>query len=125
MHALSNDSHSAECSALLEALRQNAVTAVFDILVLHELTYAIPRYRKGSTRSGLASFLTGVIEMPGVVCDKALFIDSLKRWSETPGLGFVDAYLASRAVSEDAPILTKNIRELRSQGATVADPLQQ
>jgi hypothetical protein len=50
-------------------------------------------------------------------------IDAVQRWRDTPGLAFVDAYLASRAAAESRPVYTKNVRELRGQGVDVPDPL--
>jgi hypothetical protein len=57
--------------------------------------------------------------MPGVVGDT----DVLYRWTNTNGLVFFDACLADAAFSYELPIFTKSLRELKTQGAFVPDPL--
>jgi predicted nucleic acid-binding protein len=123
VHSLTNDILTAECSAFLDAVRSSVVTAELDIVVLHELTYSVPRYLKGISQRDLVRLLSWLVEMPGINCDKTLFSDTLTRWSEQPGLGFVDAYLAARASRDGTAVFTKNVRELRAQGVIVPDPL--
>lgn len=74
-------------------------------------------------RAQLADYLSTVIEWPGVLGDKGLLLDTVERWSNTPGLSFVDAHLAALAANRGCPVYTKNVRELRAQGITVPDPL--
>jgi hypothetical protein len=64
-----------------------------------------------------------MLSWSGVVGPVDTLVDAVRRWGAAPGLGFVDAYLAVRAASERAPVYTKNVRELRAQGAAVPDPL--
>ena len=49
--------------------------------------------------------------------------DTLRRWADTPGLGFVDAYLAALAARHGCPVYTKNVRDFSGQGVSVPDPL--
>ena len=123
LHALTNDSNSAECTALLSAIEVGEIGAILDIVVLHELTYSIPKYLKGISKLDVARLLTRLIELPGIICDKLLFADTIYRWSKTPGLSFVDAYLSAYATRDSVSIFSKNVRELRGQGAFVPDPL--
>lgn len=97
--------------------------ARLEVAVLHELTSVVPRYRKQMDRTQLGEYLRTVIEWPGVTGDKVLLLDVLGRWESTPGLGFVDAYLAMLATERRCPIYSKNVHELRGQGVTVPDPL--
>jgi hypothetical protein len=96
---------------------------VLDPLVLHELTYVLPRYVQQMSRQDVARYLAVVLSWPGIIGDKDTMIDAVQRWRDTPGLAFVDAYLAARAAAESRPIYTKNVRELRGQGVDVPDPL--
>jgi hypothetical protein len=75
------------------------------------------------TRSDVADYLLMLISWPGVRCDKQLFGDTIRRWRDTPGLGFVDAYLSALAVRLGCPVYTKNVREFVAQGVEVPDPL--
>ena len=94
-----------------------------ELPVLHELTYVLPRYLKQMTRSDVAEYLLMLISWPGVRCDRQLFGDALRRWRDTPGLGFVDAYLAALAVRRGVAVYTKNVREFVGQGVEVPNPL--
>jgi hypothetical protein len=49
--------------------------------------------------------------------------EAVQRWAGTLGLSLVDAYLATLAVRSHCPVYTKNLRELREQGAEAPDPL--
>jgi hypothetical protein len=123
VHSLTNDAQREECRRFLRALFNDELSAELDIVVLHELTYSIPRYLKGTSKEDVVRMLVWLIDMPGIVCDKVLFRDALARWSEQPRLGFVDAYLGARAARDNVPVFTKNVRDLRSQGVEVSDPL--
>jgi predicted nucleic acid-binding protein len=123
IHARSTDENSVECREFLRELHRGQIQVQLDPLVVHELTYALPRYVKQLGRRDVATYLISIIEWPGVIANKALLVEALTRWGNTPGLGFVDAYLAARARVEDRPVYTKNVRELVGCGATVPDPL--
>ncbi len=112
-----------ECAAFLRAVEAGQIHAVLDPLVVHELTYVLPRFQKQMARVDVARFLIDLVNMPGIVSDKELLVETLRLWGATAGLGFVDAYLVTRGDREDRSILTKNARELRRLGATVPDSL--
>lgn len=94
-----------------------------DPTVLHELSYALPRYLKGLTREHVAQILLSLVALPGIVGDTQLLANAVERWRSTPGLAFVDAYLAAVAFRDGCVVYTKNVRELTSQGVPVPDPL--
>ena len=89
------------------------------------LSYALPRYLQQlkENRAELAAFLLMILAWPGIEGDKETMIETVQRWAGSPGLAFVDAYLAVRAGQRDCPIYTKNARELERQGVRVPPTL--
>lgn len=123
IHAHLDDAHSGECRRFLEALRRGEQRARLEVLVVHKISYVFPRVVKQFDRQWLARYLIGVVEWPGVICDRATLAETLQRWSATPGLAFVDAYLATVATAHEVPVYTKNVREFVVQGVEVPVPL--
>ena len=123
IHAHTTDSISEECRRFLAALERGRVQAHLEPLILHELSYALPHYVKQMTRQQVAEYLLMVLSWDGVQGDKAVMVDAVQRWQGTPGLSFVDAYLASLAAERSCPVYSKNVRELKAQGVTVPDSL--
>jgi len=75
------------------------------------------------TRPDVAEYLLTVLSWHGVVGEKRLMIETVQRWAGTPGLSFADAYLSAVATRRNCMIFTKNLHELREQGAAVPNPL--
>jgi predicted nucleic acid-binding protein len=123
IHALTNDGHSSECRRFLEEVEAGRIRVKVDPLVIHELTYALPRYRRQFTRADVAEIAQSILASAGVDGSTGGLQEAVSRWAETPGLGFVDAYLAVLALQNDCPVYTKNVREIIGQGVTVPDPL--
>jgi predicted nucleic acid-binding protein len=123
LHAQTHDAHSEECIRFLEAIKVGAIQAHLEPMVLHELSYALPHYRREMTRPQVARYLLSVLAWEGITGEKARLINAVERWRVTPGLAFVDAFLASMAKELDCAIYTKNVAELTQQGATVPNPL--
>lgn len=123
LHAQTQDVLSEECRRFLRALERGDVRARLEPLVLHELSYALRHYAKQMTRADVAQYLLSVLNWPGVDGDKVVMVEAVQGWGSTPGLGFVDAYLATLAVRERRPVFTKNVAELAAQGADVPDTL--
>jgi predicted nucleic acid-binding protein len=123
VHAISHDAHTDECTQFLGALEQGTIQARLEPIVLHELSYALPCFAKHLSREDVARYLLSILDWPGILCNKPICADTVNRWRQTPGLGFADAYLAALASRDDAPVFTKNVRELRGQGVLVPDPL--
>jgi predicted nucleic acid-binding protein len=123
IHAQTHDALADECLDFLEAIEEARLQARLDPMVLHELSYALPHYRRGMSRVEVAEYLLVILAWEGIVADKSTLIQSVERWRDTDGLGFVDAYLAVVASTEGAPVYSKNVRELRGQGVVVPDRL--
>lgn len=123
VHAQTTDEQSAECRRFVTALQLGHVRAWLDPMVLHELSYALPFYRKQMGREQIADYLLSVLIWPGVLGDKALMAETVTRWAATPGLSFVDAYLAVLAHRRRCPVYTKNVKHLVGQGVEVPNPL--
>lgn len=123
IHAHASDALTADCRAFLGALERGSVSAVLEPLVLHELSYALPHYVKQMTREQVGEYLLMVLSWDGVLGDKDVMVETTLRWRSTPGLAFVDAYLATLAHQRRCPVYSKNIRELVAQGVHVPEPL--
>jgi predicted nucleic acid-binding protein len=123
IHAQTHDQYSGECRRFLESLERGEIQARLEPIVLHELSYALPHYRKQMTREDVAVYLLTVLGFAGIVGDKSILVDATERWRDTPGLAFVDSYLAALGVDQSCPVYTKNVNELRGQGVMVPAPL--
>ena len=123
IHAQTHDSHAEECLRFLEAVGSNRIQAQIEPLVLHELSYALPHYRKGMTRTEVAEYLLAILQWDGLTGNKGLLVQAVQRWRNSPALAFVDAYLSALAAHEQSPVYSKNVAELRAQGVVIPDPL--
>ncbi|HUX86165.1 MAG TPA: PIN domain-containing protein [Chloroflexota bacterium] len=123
IHAQTYDAHSEECLRFLEAIREGRVQARLEPLLIHELSYALPHYRKGMNRAETADYLLTVLSWEGFTGEKDKLVDAVRRWRDAPGLTFVDAYLATLALGDGCPVFTKNASELSRQGVVVPIPL--
>jgi predicted nucleic acid-binding protein len=123
LHSLANDSHTVECRDFLAALERGHSFALLEPMILHELSYALPRLMRHLTPQAVARYLLLILSWPGVRGEKDVMIDAVHRWHQTPGLGFTDAYLAALATQRGCPVYTKNVRDLAGQGVVVPDPL--
>ena len=123
IHAYAQDAATEDCRRFLLALEAGKVRAVMSPLILHELSYAFPRYIKQMTHQDIANYLLMVLGWEAVQGEKGAMVDAVERWRDTSGLAFADAYLAALAAEQDRPVYSKNLRELRAQGVEVPDPL--
>jgi predicted nucleic acid-binding protein len=123
IHAHTTDQLSDECRNFLAALAEGRLRARVEPLILHELSYALPRYVKQMTHDDIAAYLLMVLGWDGVQGDKGVMADAVERWWPTPGLSFADAYLAALAAQQECAVYTKNVRELVGQGVEVPQPL--
>lgn len=119
IHAQTTDQHSEECRQFLRAVQRGNITARLEPLVLHELSYTLPRYRKQMSREQIGEYMLVVLSWPGIHGEKDLLADAVQRWRRTPRLSFTDAYLAAMAFRDACPIYTKNVRELEGQRVSV------
>jgi predicted nucleic acid-binding protein len=124
VHAHANDTFSEECRAFLLALERGTIHVRLDPLVLHELSYALPRYLKQmADRRQLAEYLLMVIDWPGIIAEKDLLRTAVENWWPRHGISFVDAYLGAIAVRNACPVDTKNVKDLSALGVEVPQPL--
>lgn len=108
IHALMRDDHSEECRDFLRKLRAGEMRAQIDPLVVHELTYALPRMSPYKTPREISTHILSILELRGVVGASDVLKDAVLRWGTTPGVGFVDAWLAARSTAENLPVATIN-----------------
>ena len=123
IHAHTRDSASDECRRFLTSLEAGRVKARLDPIVLHGLSYALPHYMKQMTKRDVASYLLMVLGWGAVEGEKAIMVDAVERWRDTPRLSFADAFLAALAADQGRVVYSKNVRELRGQGVEVPSPL--
>jgi predicted nucleic acid-binding protein len=123
IHAVATDEHSVECQQFLLLLQSGQLAVRLEVAVLHELSYMLTRFHKQMTRADIADYLLMILGWLGIQAEKVVLIDAVTRWKRTDGLAFVDAYLAERAIRDSLKIYSKNVRELRGQGAEVPEPL--
>jgi predicted nucleic acid-binding protein len=123
IHAHANDSASDECRGFLAELESGRARARLEPIILHELSYALPRFARQMTRTDVAEYLLMVLSWDSIEGEKEVMVDTVERWRSTPGLSFADAYLAAVAKAQRRPVYTKNVRDLIGQGADVVDPL--
>src|SRR6266568_3923291 len=119
IHAHTTDALSAECRRFLAALERGELEARLEPIILHELSYMLPRILKQLTRADVAALLLMVLGWRGVRGEIALMLDAVRRWSSSQDLAFADAYLAALASRDACPVFTKNVRELTAQGVDV------
>jgi predicted nucleic acid-binding protein len=116
IHAHTSDTHAEDCRAFLRALECGDRKARIEPTILHELSFALPHYLKQMGKEEVGQYLLMLLSWPGVVGDINLLTDTVERWRATPGLSFADAYLSALALSDDVPVYSKNLKELRAQG---------
>lgn len=107
----------------MRALEAGRVAAGLDPLVVHELTYALPRFIQQMNRADVAALILEMLGWESIRADKSNLVSALEQWRERPGLAFVDAYLAALALRIDAPVFTKNVRDFGRLGVRVPEPL--
>ena len=73
LHAQANDANTTACRTLLRAAAAGTVILRLDPLVLHELTYVLPRYVKAMTRADVALYGRSVLQWPGIHLEERPF----------------------------------------------------
>ncbi len=123
IHAQTTDDLSEECRRFLFAVERGDILTRLEPVILHELSYALKRYRQQMTRGQIAEFLRTILLWPGILGDKEIMLDAVDRWEQHASIGFADAHLAALAATYRSPVYTKNVRHFASQGVEVPDPL--
>lgn len=121
IHSLTNDEWSQAAVGLLEQIETGHRRVYVDAVVVHEMTYVYPRYRKGASREEIALSIDTLLEWPGVVGPKATLRAAVARWRADSALGFVDAYLGVRAEMDQLPVYTVNRKDFQRQGVEAPD----
>jgi len=123
VHSHRQDEHGEECSRLLRAVERGEIFIQLEPMIVHELSYVLPRHVSTMGRLEFIEYMLTVLSWPGIQGDVALIQAALTRWRERPSLGFVDAYLGARAEQLDCPVYTKNLRDLGGLGVDVPETL--
>ncbi|MCL5972401.1 MAG: hypothetical protein M1499_07560 [Firmicutes bacterium] len=83
-----------------------------DPLVLHELTYVLPRYVKQMTCIDVALYVRTVLNWPGIQMeDKPLWFGVLETWEADPRLSWTDAVLIQRSLKTGRGVWSRNHRD--------------
>lgn len=122
VHAQTRDASSAACRALLRALDHGEAAGWLDPVVLHELSYVLPRVLRWD-RETVAQYLSAVLLAPGVRVEGGndVLLDAVVRWART-GAAFADAVLAARAAATDQSVCTVNVTDMARLGARAHAP---
>ena len=112
LHAQAHDPHTTACQALLRSAAVGTVTMWLDPLVLHELTYVLPRYVKQMTRTDVALYVRTVLNWPGIqMDDKSLWLGVLETWEVDARLSWTNAVLIQRALETERGVWSRNYRD--------------
>jgi predicted nucleic acid-binding protein len=123
VHAYAHDANTEECRNFLRALERGDRSTELTPLIVHELSYVLPRYLRQLTRSDVANYLLFVLSWPGVEADRPVLTEALERWRDAPGLSFVDAYVVTLALQRGLAVYTKNLGHFRAHGVQVPEPI--
>jgi predicted nucleic acid-binding protein len=121
LDALTRDVWSDACRRFLRQVERGDLRVVVAPVVIHELTYAIPRYLQGASRSQVTDIILVLLKGEGTVDPTGFLESSLLCWRDTPGLSYVDAYLGTWALAEGLPVYSVNRRDFLRQGVEVPD----
>lgn len=116
IHALfTNDPHRRRCLHILHALENGDGEAWIDDVVVHELTYVLPRAlpRAFGDRTAVAEYVLGFLTLDTVhAVNKKMLIETLHWWSSTD-VSFADARLTVLARAHRLPVCTVNQRDFQ------------
>lgn len=114
VHALFvNDPHRPRCIEVLESLESGEGEGWIDAIVVHELTYVLPRAlpKKFSNRAAVAEYLLSFLALRNLHANnKDALIATLQRWSVSQ-VAFADARLLTLGEAHSLPICTVNKRD--------------
>jgi len=112
LHAQAHDAHTAPCRALLRAAATGELVLRLDPLVLHELTYVLPRYVKTMTRADVALYCRSILQWPGMRLEEVPFwLAVLETWEADVRLSWTDAVLIRRAQDTALALWSRNHRD--------------
>lgn len=108
-----NDIHQSRCDEILESLESGKGEAWIDPIVIHELTYVLPRALPAvfNDRKKIADYLLSFLTLDTLHAHrKEILITSIQYWS-TSNVAFADARLTTLAESDNLPVCTVNQRD--------------
>lgn len=114
IHVLfSNDPHRARCQTILEAIESGSGEGWIDPVVIHELTYVLPRFLpdRFGKRIAVAEYLLSFLTLDSLhSTERDLLIATLQIWS-SGSIGFADARLTALAHSTSMTVCSVNQRD--------------
>jgi predicted nucleic acid-binding protein len=122
IHAQTRDGLSEECNAFLDLVASGQLTVILEPIVLHELSYAWNRVFRNATRQDVANYMLTILVWPGIAGNTQTLYRAVRRWRDSSA-DFVDCLLAERALRDNVPVYTKNVRDIGRFGVGVPDPL--
>lgn len=107
-----SDPRQARCKAILTDLQTGEAEGRLDLLVVHELVTILPTLLQFPDRPAVMRYLRGIISARGIICEQRdLVLAALVRWTERGG-GFVDAWLATLALTDGQPVCAPDAVDL-------------
>lgn len=70
LHAHTSDAHAEECRQFLSMIESGHLRARLEPIVLHELSYVLPRSIKQMTKRDVAEYLITVLSWAGIVATR-------------------------------------------------------
>lgn len=109
-----NDPHQGPCQRILEALENGQGEGWLDPIVIHELTYVLPRCNPSfRDRQQVFQYVVHFLLLDGIhTTNKEILIEMMRLWAET-GLGFADARLTTLASADGLPVCSVNGDDFR------------
>jgi predicted nucleic acid-binding protein len=109
-----HDPHAPRCQALIDAIERGDAEGWIDVMVIHELTYALRRAPGFADRSSIQVYIDKILAMPQLLADdKDALIAATERWAAA-GVGFIDAWLATLADRRALPVCLVNGRDFQA-----------
>lgn len=121
LEAVKHGDNAEACEWLLRQVGDGSIRVIVEPIVVHELTYVIPRYLKQATRPQIARIILSVLQAPGAEDPTGMLVTAVRSWRDTQGQSFVDAYLATVARAQRRTVLTLNTKDFEPHGVDAPD----
>ncbi|HLG74271.1 MAG TPA: hypothetical protein VK009_27940 [Chloroflexota bacterium] len=112
-----NDRLRPRCREIVHQLETDEATGWFDVLVIHELTYSLPRTKlpQFATRQGIADYIRGFVELDSVQAEsKDELLEGLELWAQGR-VSFTDARLAVLARQRGMVLCSPNEKDFEAE----------
>mgnify|MGYP001465436503 CR=1 FL=1 len=119
LHSLfHNDPQYGRCREILAALEDGSAEGWIDPVIVHELTYALPRHPSFSSRQAIQGYIRNVLLTAAIHADdKEGLIEAVALW-DAYGIGFADSWLRILAGRRRLPVCSANRRHFVDVGNT-------